>query len=355
MTVDENSGNRSLTAPDLKDILGAVVIGRNEGVRLDYSLRSIKPWAERVVYVDSASTDDSVKVARQHGVHVLELSTGSRMTAARGRAEGTRWLLERWPDTPFIFYVDGDCEVDPKFPTVALKTLREESSLAVVCGRRREVNREFSTYHRLIDREWDTPIGEVESCGGDAVMRAEAMVAVGGYDPTVVAGEEPELCWRLRRAGWRIWRIDAEMTRHDAAMARFGQWWRREIRSGFGSLDVWQRTGGGRSGLFAPMVRRAALWGIVVPFLVTIVCTLLLIIGAPLWAAAVFAVGLLLYTLSGVKMTIRLLHDGFDLKDALIGGWICVSSKWAQALGHIKWWRERPSHRSIAEVNRVTN
>jgi hypothetical protein len=33
------------------------------------------------------------------------------------------------------------------------------------------------------------------------------------------AGEEPELCVRLRRRGWRILRLDAEMTRHDAASA----------------------------------------------------------------------------------------------------------------------------------------
>lgn len=31
----------------------------------------------------------------------------------------------------------------------------------------------------------------------------------------------------LARQGWKVWRLAAEMTLHDAAMTRFSQWWRR--------------------------------------------------------------------------------------------------------------------------------
>ena len=75
-------------------------------------------------------------------------------------------------------------------------------------------------------------MGEATSCGGDALIRCDALRAAGGYRADLIAGEEPELCLRLRRAGWSIWRIDAEMTWHDAAIHRFAQWWTRSVRSG---------------------------------------------------------------------------------------------------------------------------
>ena len=46
-------------------------------------------------------------------------------------------------------------------------------------------------------------------------------MAASGFNATLIAGEEPELCLRLRQKGWEIWRLDAEMTLHDAAMTKF--------------------------------------------------------------------------------------------------------------------------------------
>ena len=113
-----------------------------------------------------------------------------------------------------------------------------------------------SIYNRLANLEWDTPVGEAESCGGDSMMRVDAFRSAGGFDPSVAAGEEPELCQRLRRAGWKVLRLDAEMTLHDSAMLHFSQWWRRAVRSGYGSADVAGRFGD--RGLFAKQVRSAS-------------------------------------------------------------------------------------------------
>jgi hypothetical protein len=46
---------------------GLSVIGRNEGDRLKSCLQSLVPACDRVVYVDSGSTDDSVTFARSLG------------------------------------------------------------------------------------------------------------------------------------------------------------------------------------------------------------------------------------------------------------------------------------------------
>ena len=65
------------------------------------------------------------------------------------------------------------------------------------------------------------------------MVRVEAFRQVGGYNAELIAGEDPDLAVRIRQHGWIILRIDAEMTLHDMAMTRFGQWWKRCDRSGF--------------------------------------------------------------------------------------------------------------------------
>ncbi|MGF1508478.1 MAG: glycosyltransferase [Myxococcota bacterium] len=214
--------------------VGAVAIGRNEGERLRTCLMSLAPQSDRVVYVDSGSTDDSVAIAESIGVEVVHLDLSKPFTAARARNAGFRQLLSLEPQLTHVQFIDGDCELQPDWLAAARSAFEAEpSDLAVVCGRRRERFPERSVYNRMCDVEWDTPVGEATFCGGDSVMRADAFQAVGGFRDDFIAGEEPELCVRLREAGWRIRRIGAEMTLHDAAITEWGQWWKRVERSGF--------------------------------------------------------------------------------------------------------------------------
>lgn len=215
--------------------IGAVVIGRNEGLRLERCLTSVLSQVDAgsVVYVDSGSDDDSIGMAQALGADVVELERDTGFTAARARNAGFARLRQRVPNVSFVQFVDGDCELDIGWVADAARFLEENSRVAVVCGRRRERYPDASPYNRLCDYEWDTRVGLAESCGGDALMRAAAFVQVDGFSAALIAGEEPDLCHRLRVAGWTIYRIDREMTRHDAAMTRFGQWWQRNRRSGY--------------------------------------------------------------------------------------------------------------------------
>ena len=212
--------------------IGVVAIGRNEGERLRTCLESVAGFASKVVYVDSGSIDGSVGLADAMGIEVVELDLSVPFTAARARNEGFRRLRELAPSIAYVQFVDGDCEVAASWLGRAADFLDAHRDVAVVCGRRRERYPERSVYNLLCDMEWDTPIGEAKACGGDALMRVNAFEAAQGFRVDLIAGEEPELCVRLRAAGWRIWRLDAEMTLHDAAMTRFGQWWRRSMRGG---------------------------------------------------------------------------------------------------------------------------
>ena len=245
------------------DRVDAVVIGRNEGARLAVCLDSLRPQVRRVIYVDSGSTDDSLTTARARGAEVVALDMTVPFTAARARNAGLAALAADAPD--FVQLVDGDCEVRADWVSTALRAMADHPRAVVVCGRRRERYPDATIYNRLCDAEWDTPVGEALACGGDALMRYSAVQAVGGYDPTLIAGEEPDLCLRLRRAGGEVWRIDAEMTLHDAAMTRFGQWWQRSRRAGHAFAEGAWRYGRAPEKHWLRETRRALIWGAGVP------------------------------------------------------------------------------------------
>lgn len=228
---------------------GIVVIGRNEGVRLGACLRSARAQSDAIVYVDSGSSDDSVAVARACGAVVVELDPATPFTAARARNAGFARLKLESPDLTLVQFVDGDCTLAPGWLEDASRSLEAEPDTGVVCGRRRERRPEASVYNRLCDHEWDTPVGIAEACGGDALMRVSAFEAAGGFAPGLIAGEEPDLCRRMRALGWVVRRIDREMTVHDAAMTRFSQWWQRNRRSGFASAEALARYGSGERGV----------------------------------------------------------------------------------------------------------
>ncbi len=273
--------------------VGVVVIGRNEGERLRRCLASTLPQAAALVYVDSGSTDGSCEMARAMGADVIALDMAQPFTAARARNAGCARLRSLLPDLEFVQFVDGDCEVDAGWMPRAKAFLEADTGIAAVCGRRRERYPERSVYNLLCDIEWNTPIGEAKACGGDVLMRAAALQQVGGYRDDLIAGEEPELCVRLRARGWRIWRLDAEMTRHDAAMTHIGQWWRRSKRAGFAFGEGARLHGAPPERHWVREARSAVVWGAGLP----------VVIGAALviWGP-VAALALLVYPLQVVRL-----------------------------------------------------
>jgi GT2 family glycosyltransferase len=244
--------------------INAVVIGRNEGERLKNCLKSLAGQVHRLIYVDSGSSDGSVDAARAIGAEVVELDLTVPFTAARARNAGLAALKDQ-SDTSLVQFVDGDCTVDALWLETSSAFLADHDDVAVVCGRRREQHPEVSVYNRLCDQEWDTPVGEALACGGDALMRVGPLRQLGGYRESLIAGEEPELCVRLRQNGWRIWRLDAEMTRHDAQITSFGQWAKRARRAGHAFAEGAALHGAPPERHWVRETRRALLWGLALP------------------------------------------------------------------------------------------
>jgi GT2 family glycosyltransferase len=319
--------------------VGVVAIGRNEGERLRRCLASLA--GRRVVYVDSGSTDGSRELARSFGADVVELDLSRPFTAARARNAGFERLTRVHPDVELVQFVDGDCMLDPDWIDVGARTLRAERDAAVVCGRRREIAPERSVYDRLCDIEWDTPVGEARACGGDALMRADAFRRVGGFDPNMIAGEEPDLCLRLLRSGYRIVRADAEMTRHEAAMTRWTQWWKRALRTGHTTAELLAKYGNAPEHRRLRRASSALFWAVALPLIAVAAFAWSLAALGPLAAALVCAATIAAYALLLARVARRCARSGRSAADARAYAISCALAKWPETWGMLMYTARR--------------
>jgi len=309
--------------------VGVVAIGRNEGERLRGCLESAAAQAALVVYVDSGSTDESVAIARRIAGEVVELDRRSPFTAARARNEGFARMRQVAPDLPYVQFVDGDCEIVAGWLDKGADFLDAHRDVGAVCGRRRERHPERSIYNMLCDHVWDGPSGDALACGGDAMMRVTAVEGVKGYRADLIAGEDPEVCLRLRAAGWKVWRLQERMTVHDAAMTRFGQWWKRAIRAGFAYAEGAALHGSlpERHGVRESL--RAWMWGLGLPVL-AVACTAL---AGPAGLLALAA-----YPIQVVRLALR---GGRSMRE---NWWIAVflvAGKFPEMLGQLQFLARR--------------
>lgn len=307
--------------------LAIVVIGRNEGQRLRRCLEGIAGGPAPVVYVDSGSTDGSSDLARGLGVQVVELDGSVPFTAARARNEGLARATELYPGVELIQFVDGDCELVTGWLERGVRELTADSTLGVAFGHVRERERERSVYNLLCDLEWRGPVGEARSSGGNAMVRVRALREVGGFDARLIAGEEPELALRLRRAGWRIVRFDADMVLHDAAMTRFGQWWRRALRGGWAYAEGAALHAGTSDHHWIRENASILGWGMLLPSAALVLAwpthgaSLMLFIGHVLLAARIFT---------------RSVRGGLPWREAGLQALFTVLGKLPQAIGQVQ-------------------
>lgn len=218
--------------------VGIVVIGRNEGERLSRCLSSSEMDLPAKVYVDSGSRDDSVAIARSHGFPVIELHESAPFSAARARNAGFEWLTGAFSNIEFAQFVDADSVLQPGWIAAGTRYLRDHHDVAAVCGILRELDPDASIFNHLCDLEWQVPAGQISSTGGIAMFRCSAFRDENGFRENLIAGEEPDLCFRLRQNGWSVFKIGAAMALHDAAMTTIGQWWARGRRSGHAAAQA---------------------------------------------------------------------------------------------------------------------
>jgi cellulose synthase/poly-beta-1,6-N-acetylglucosamine synthase-like glycosyltransferase len=279
-----------------------------------------------------------VEDAGRLGADVVNLDMSIPFSAARARNEGFNRLLNLEPKLGFVQFIDGDCELNAEWLQCAIAEFRTRPEVAIVFGRLSERFPEASIYNRLCDLEWDSPAGESRACGGISLMRADVFRQVGGFDPSVLAAEDDEICLRIRRAGWKIWRIAAPMALHDAAMTRFGQWWKRATRCGYAFAQGARMHGHLPERHFVRECRRIWLWGFLIPLLA-------LGLAWPTWGISLGL--LLLYPLQVVRIYRQQRWRPVARRHLWAYATACVVSKIPEWIGYCKFhfrrWRGRPT------------
>jgi len=315
--------------------IAAVVIGRNEGVRLEPSLRSVQAAGLPLIYVDSGSSDRSPDVAHAIGVPVVELDPTTPFSAGRGRNEGLEEVLRRWPATAYVLFLDGDCILARDFPPAAVVTFEKHPECAIVTGHLSERFPERSIYNRLCAIEWRSPAGEItnmNSLGGIMVVRVSAFLSVGGFNLEAIAGEEPDLGARLMMAGYSIIKIDRPMATHDAQMVRFGQWWKRAVRGGHALAHRQALHGKTKLRDCRRELLSDLFWGLALP----VACLILL------WPTRGLSLLLLGgYALFGWRVYRHYRGGGLSSSDAALVSRFIVYGKFAHVLGIFTFWRNR--------------
>ena len=307
--------------------MACVIIGRNEGKRLIESLRSVEAAGLPQVYVDSGSSDGSAKAAQDLGFHVVMLDPARPFSAARGRNKGLDEAMRLWPETRHILFLDGDCTLDPGFPTAAALILEDDPECAIVTGHLSEQYPDRSIYNRLCAIEWRSPAGRIEhlnALGGIMVGRVAAFRGVGGFNEKAIAGEEADLAVRLRLAGYSIIKADSPMATHDARILTFGQWWTRAVRGGFAFAHRYAEHR--RSGLNDGRreVLSALFWGLALPLFV--LATLVPTRGL----SALLLGG---YMLLGLRMIRHYSRSGLSRSDAFLVARFNLYAKFAHVVG----------------------
>jgi GT2 family glycosyltransferase len=311
--------------------IGIVIIGRNEGERLIRCIQSLREYISNGVYVDSGSTDSSVEAAKRLGAHTLALDMSKPFTAARARNAGFAELIRLSPGTEYVQFVDGDCEVLNNWVELAATFLQNNPQIAVVSGVLNERFPDKTIYNTLCDMEWKMPEGEVKACGGNALMRVSAFKEVGGFLPTLIAGEEPEMCVRLRKKGWKVWHLADQMMLHDADMTSFKQWWKRTMRAGYAYAEGAFLHGAAPEYHWVAESKRAWLWGLYIPLAALILLFIKPILGLLL---------LLAYPLQMIRLAIRSKQTP---KNACLQAFFLTIGKFAEVIGQVKFLLHRYS------------
>jgi GT2 family glycosyltransferase len=340
-SLPQTGGRQESRYAAYQEEVGFVVIGRNEGERLKRCLDSILSQSHNVVYVDSSSSDGSVEHARSIDVEVISLDSSIPFSAARARNTGFERLLYSWPSLEYVQFIDGDCELVAGWMDVATEFLAKHPAYAAVAGRRVERDPDASVYNKLCNIEWNTPVGDTMTTGGDFLVRVEAFSEVDGFNSTVVAGEEPDLCYRLTRQGWKIRRMGTTMTIHDARMTHFSQWWKRASRTGHAYIHGFVLHRADHEGYYRRQAANSWFWALGYPIFV---------VGVYLMFGPAAVLLFILYPVQVIRIAARERRRCGGIRNGLIYGAFTMLAKWPQFIGQLRFLKRRLLRTSITII-----
>ena len=219
--------------------LSIVLISKNQAWNMDRLIESVLVGTEgmsssEVVLVDSASTDETVEKASRYPIGVLRLRAEQRLTPAAGRYIGYKHAQGE-----LILFLDGDMELRPGWLEKALQVLSDRPDIAAITGQVVDLPKAAGPEDKppLATGDANT-ITNIPYGGGAVMYRRSVLEQVGTFNPYLYSDEEPDLCIRIRHAGYHIARLQYPIVYHYSDPA--GKWttlvarWRRRLYLGAG-------------------------------------------------------------------------------------------------------------------------
>jgi GT2 family glycosyltransferase len=209
---------------------------------------------------------------------------GQRLTAAAGRAAGFDAT-----DGEAVLFLDGDMELLPGWLPKALQVLTASPSVGAVTGYIVNVQPEpgKGTGGEPVELGHDGNAVDLpcRSLGGIGLYRRAALVKAGSFKPGLYSDEEPELCLRLVREGFRALRVQLPAVRHfvDSAPTIGSLFARRRRRLYLGSGQITRSLLG--SQLLLPYLRARGYWLAPAAVLLVGLGCLIWLVAAHAWAA----------------------------------------------------------------------
>ena len=216
--------------------IGIVIIGINVEKYIGGCIQSVfdSEYPKdliNIAYADGGSNDNSINIAKEYNnVRIIELNDSSP-TPGKGRNAGWKNI-----DGDLIQFLDADTTMDPYWLKNALQYFSDD--IVAVCGNREEKYPKKNVFHIIANMEWRYTYGECRYFGGDVIVKRNILKLTGGYNDLLIAGEDPELSYRIRHMKYKIVRIDKLMTTHDINMSTFNQYFKRAYRSGHAYAEV---------------------------------------------------------------------------------------------------------------------
>ena len=308
----------------LVNLIGVVVIGRNEGDRLKRCLNSLKEKYPKVaaVYVDSLSGDNSLQTAKSMGYDSISIGNEVAPSAALGRNTGAQYLINKYPQLELIQFLDGDSEICENWLETSGNFLAVNQDIGIVSGVKSESDRNDSFFGQLNGVEWDSASGLTEAVPGDMMVRVSTFQLLGGFDNEIIAAEDDDLCLRAKKNGDLTYKLNAAMSIHYGGLTTIGQWLRRAIRTGYAYANLFHINNGG---YFQKSLLSAIFWGACFPFV------FLTFLAAQNFWLAVFCIAI--YSTMIVKIASQPRIRKLSMPHAITYGFLTMISKTAEAIG----------------------
>jgi len=182
--------------------------------------QTLKP--DRVVVIDSDSTDRTAELARADGFEVLEITPqqfnhgGTRQMGAEYAAEADILIYLTQDAAPFgvnAFANLVKAFEDPEIGAAYGRQLPREKASPIEAHARH-----FSYAETPVVRSWDSRqtmgFKSIFFSNAFGAYRREALMSVGGFSSDVIFGEDTLVVARMHRAGWKTAYVADALARH---------------------------------------------------------------------------------------------------------------------------------------------